>query len=42
MDKEKLIGNIKHWIELDEEIKVLQKQIKAYSTMVTAPPPFSS
>lgn len=28
MDKEKLIGNIKHWIELDEEIKVLQKQIK--------------
>ena len=28
MDKEQLIGNIKHWIVLDEEIKSLQKQIK--------------
>jgi len=28
MNKEELIGNIKHWIGLDEEIKNLQRQIK--------------
>ncbi len=28
MDKEELITNIKGWIQLDEEIKTLQKQIK--------------
>jgi len=28
MDKEELIGNVKQWINLDEEIKVLQRQLK--------------
>ena len=28
MNKDELIGNIKHWIGLDEEIKNLQRRIK--------------
>ena len=29
MDKQELIDNIKQWISLDEDIKELQRQVKA-------------
>ena len=28
MDREKVIGNIKTWIDIDEEMKVLRKEMK--------------